>query len=160
MPYLVMFLLCIVFSHISDILMNRKIVKVGTGRKLYNSIGHWISAASLIGLGYVSKDQSTLCVVILTISVGLNSAAYVCFLINHIDLSPNFAGILIGLTNCVSNIMLLLAPIFVGFIVTDAVRCCCCSSVCNHKCSNRLILRCGELLSLFRLDFSSVILFL
>lgn len=122
MPYLVMWVFCIVFSQISDFLISRKIVSVGTGRKLFDAIGHWIPAASLVALGYVSKNQSTLAVVLLTISVGVNSAAFVGYLVNHMDLSPNFAGILVGITNGVANIMSLLAPIFVGFVVTDAVR--------------------------------------
>lgn len=121
MPYLVMWVLCIACSEISDFLMNRKYVSIGTGRKIFNTIGHWVPAASMLGLGYVTKDQSTLAVVLLTISVALNSATYVGFLINHMDVSPNFAGTLMGLTNGLSNIMSLLAPIFVGYIVTDAV---------------------------------------
>lgn len=122
MPYLVMWVLSIVFSEISDRLMNRKYLSVGTGRKIFNTIGHWGAAASLVGLGYVSKEQSTLAVVLLTVSVGINSSAFVGYLINHMDLSPNFAGTLMGLTNCASNIMSLLGPLFAGFIVTDAVR--------------------------------------
>lgn len=101
--------------------MNRKIVSVGTGRKIFNTIGQWVPAASLVALGYVTKEQSNLAVVLLTISVAVNSSAFVGYLINHMDLSPNFAGTLMGLTNCVSNIMSLLGPLFVGFIVTDAV---------------------------------------
>lgn len=121
MPYLVMWVLCMVFSEISDMLMNRKYVSVGTGRKLFNTIGHWLPAASLVGLGYMTKEQSTLAVALLTISVGFNSSVYVGYLINHIDLSPNFAGTLMGLTNCASNIMSLLGPLFAGYVVTDAV---------------------------------------
>lgn len=111
-----------VFSEISDILMNRKYVSVGTGRKLFNTIGHWVPAVTLVALGYVPKDQPTVAVVLLTISVAINASAFVGYLINHMDLSPNFAGTLMGLTNCVSNIMSLLGPLFVGFVVTDAVR--------------------------------------
>lgn len=121
MPYLVMWLLCMAFSELSDFLMNRNCLSVSTGRKLFNSIGHWVPALALVGLGYVSKDTTWLAIFLLTVAVGMNAAAYVGFLINHMDLSPNFAGTLMGMTNCVSNIMSLLGPIFVGFVVTTAV---------------------------------------
>lgn len=122
MPYLVMWILCMVFSEISDFLTNRKYVSVGTGRKLFNSIGLWMPAIALILLGYVTKENTTLAVFLLTLAVALNASAFVGYLINHMDLSPNFAGTLMGLTNCVANIMSLLGPLFVGFIVTDAVH--------------------------------------
>ncbi|XP_039292084.1 putative inorganic phosphate cotransporter [Nilaparvata lugens] len=35
------------------------------------------------------------------------------------DLSPNFAGILMGLTNCASNVASTLAPLFAGFVIKD-----------------------------------------
>lgn len=42
--------------------------------------------------------------------------------VNHIDLTPNFAGTLMGITNCTANCMSILAPLVVGFIVSDEVR--------------------------------------
>lgn len=38
---------------------------------------------------------------------------------NHIDIAPNFAGTLMGITNGLANIMSIIAPLLVGFIVTD-----------------------------------------
>lgn len=38
---------------------------------------------------------------------------------NHIDIAPNFAGILMGLTNGAANIMSIIAPLLVGFVVHD-----------------------------------------
>lgn len=121
MPYFVMWVLCIVFSQLSDFLTNRKYIKIVTARKLFNSIGLWLPALAMIALGYVDRKDTTLAVSMLTLAVGFNSGGYVGYLINHMDLSPNFAGTLMGLTNGVSNIMSLLGPLLVGFIVTDEV---------------------------------------
>lgn len=121
MPYFVMWVLCLVFSQISDFLTNRRYITIGTGRKLFNSIGLWLPALAMIALGYVDRKDTTLAVFMLTLAVGLNSGGYVGYLINHMDLSPNFAGTLMGLTNGISNIMSLLGPLLVGFIVTDEV---------------------------------------
>lgn len=71
----------------------------------------------LIALPYTSN--ATVAVILLTLAVGLNASTYVGYMVNHMDLSPNFAGILMGLTNSIANIMSLLGPISVGFILTD-----------------------------------------
>lgn len=84
---------------------------------------------TLVGLGYVNPDQSELAVVLLCFTVGMNGATYLGFNMNHIDLSPNFAGILMGITNGVANIMSIIAPLIVGFIVTNEVSS---QSICNH----------------------------
>lgn len=122
MPYLVMWILCMIFSEMSDLLTNRKILSVGNSRKIFNTIGLWLPAFAMIALGYVGKDDTELAVFMLTLAVALNAASYVGFLINHMDLSPNYAGIMMGLTNGISNVMSLLGPLFVGVVVTEPVR--------------------------------------
>lgn len=121
MPYFAMWLLCLLFSELSDFLANRRYISNGVARKVFNSIGHWGPAVTLVALGYMTKEQSSLAVALLTLSVAMNGASYVGYLINHMDLSPNFAGTLMGITNAVSNVMSILGPLFVGFVVTDEV---------------------------------------
>ncbi|KAL5286732.1 hypothetical protein ACFFRR_008004 [Megaselia abdita] len=116
LPYFVMCLLCYVFSFIADLLFKRGL-SLSTSRKVFNTIGQWGPAVALIGLGYTT--DATLAIVLLTITVGINSATYLGFQMNHIDLSPNFAGTLMGITNCAANVMSIIAPLVVGFIVTD-----------------------------------------
>ncbi|XP_001360310.3 putative inorganic phosphate cotransporter isoform X1 [Drosophila pseudoobscura] len=119
LPYFCMFCMSFVFSAISAQLNNRNCISTATSRKLFNTIGTWIPMVTLIGLGYTGADQGTLAVVLLCFTVGTNGATYLGFNMNHIDLSPNFAGILMGITNCVGNIMSIIAPLVVGVIVTD-----------------------------------------
>ncbi|XP_054738585.1 putative inorganic phosphate cotransporter isoform X1 [Anastrepha obliqua] len=119
LPYTAMFIMCFVFSTISTILSKKQCIPLSVSRKLFNTIGHWVPMISLIGLAYVGADQTTLAIVLLTITVGINASTYLGFQVNHIDLSPNFAGIMMGITNCAANIMSIIAPLLVGFIVTD-----------------------------------------
>lgn len=79
---------------------------------------------ALIGLAYVSKSQAHLAVGLLTLAVSINAATYLGFQVNHIDLAPNHAGVLMGITNCAANIMSIIAPLVVGFIVSESVCCC------------------------------------
>lgn len=41
--------------------------------------------------------------------------------VNHIDLAPNYAGTMMGITNGGANIVSIFAPLVVGFVVTDEV---------------------------------------
>lgn len=116
-----MWILSLACSEISDFIMRRGYVSVGVGRKIFNTIGLWTPAVLLIGLGYVSKESTSLAVVLLTTAIAFNSASFVGYLINHMDLSPNFAGTLMGCTNAAANVFSILGPMFVGFVVTDAV---------------------------------------
>ncbi|EDW02611.1 GH19794 [Drosophila grimshawi] len=119
LPYFAMFCMCFILSAIAMQLNKRNCISTLTSRKLFNTIGLWVPMLALIGLGYVGSDQSNLAVILLTVTVGFNASCYLGQQINHIDLSPNFAGILMGITNCASCIMSIFGPLLVGFIVTD-----------------------------------------
>lgn len=121
LPYAVMCLLSFFFIYLSKVLARKDNVSLSFNRKFFNSIGHWIPMVSLIALGYVTKEHATLAVVLLTLTVGISAATYLGFQVNHIDLSPNYAGTLMGITNGAANVMSALAPLAVGFVVDDVV---------------------------------------
>ena len=75
----------------------------------------------MLCLYLLPKDRTTV-LVLLTVAVGVNGASYVGFNINHIDLSPNHAGSMMGITNGIANIFSILGPLVVSFVVTDTVR--------------------------------------
>lgn len=117
LPYLAMWLMSLAVCPISDYLINRDYITVSTGRKLFNSFGHWVPAITLIALPFMRG--STEAVTLLTIGIGFNGFTYCGYILNHMDLSPNFAGTLMGLTNTLANIMSILGPLTVGYILTE-----------------------------------------
>ncbi|XP_062135985.1 putative inorganic phosphate cotransporter [Drosophila sulfurigaster albostrigata] len=119
LPYFVMGTLCFVVSPISDLLINRGTISITTGRKLFNSIGQWVPMACLIGLGYMTAGETTEAIVLLTLGVGISAACCCGYLVNHVDLSPNFAGTMMGITNAVASLISILSPLMVGAILTD-----------------------------------------
>ncbi|XP_062548326.1 putative inorganic phosphate cotransporter isoform X3 [Armigeres subalbatus] len=120
LPYLVMWILSMILSPISDFLINRQYLSRVTSRKVFNTIGLWIPMAALLGLAFVPKGEIDLAVALLTMAVGINSATYLGFQVNHIDLAPNHAGTMMGITNCAANIMSIIAPLIVGLVLHDA----------------------------------------
>ncbi|KAL4708199.1 hypothetical protein ACJJTC_005341 [Scirpophaga incertulas] len=122
LPYIAMYILSFVFSWLADFLVNKNVLSLVSSRKIFNTVAFWGPAAALLGLSYLPANSLTLAVVILTITVGLNGAHYVGFMLSHIDLSPNFASTLMGITNCSGAIFSLMAPLTVSVVVKDETQ--------------------------------------
>ncbi|XP_017785014.1 PREDICTED: putative inorganic phosphate cotransporter [Nicrophorus vespilloides] len=118
-PYLALWILSFVFGALSDLFINKGVVSVGTARKVTTSIGLFGPALALLGLGFVSTEDPLAPIVLLVVAVGINSATYCGYQVNHIDLSPNHAGTLMGITNGAANIFSIIAPLSVQFIVPN-----------------------------------------
>uniref|UniRef100_A0A146LC76 Putative inorganic phosphate cotransporter n=1 Tax=Lygus hesperus TaxID=30085 RepID=A0A146LC76_LYGHE len=78
--------------------------------------GHMGPAIALVAASYTGcSPYST--VAILTIGVGLNGGIYSGFKVNHLDISPRFAGILMSFTNFTANMAGLVAPLVAGKLI-------------------------------------------
>nr|XP_018898759.1 PREDICTED: putative inorganic phosphate cotransporter isoform X3 [Bemisia tabaci] len=118
LPYASSFIMGFVFSAIGDRLNNRQVLTRTASKKIWNSIALWGPAVALCLLAFAG-DYEVLALSLLVVAVALNSAVNLGYLSNHLDLSPNFAGTLMGITNGLSNITSISAPLFAGFVVKD-----------------------------------------
>ena len=108
----------------------------GTWRKSSQALGHLIAAAALVACGYVSAggtggsspgsdsgsgdsgdtDQHDAghiyAIVYLCVAVGAGGFALSGFNVNHLDVAPKYAGVLMGVTNTVATIPGFAAPLF------------------------------------------------
>ncbi|XP_065205272.1 sialin-like isoform X2 [Planococcus citri] len=83
-----------------------------------NKRGLWGSAAGLLVLGHL--DNNTLAAVSLYIvSVGIGCCCNVGFNVNHMDLTSNYAGIAMGLSNGIAATGGFGAPLMVSVLVQD-----------------------------------------
>lgn len=115
--------ICSIFiSVIADWMISSKRFSHTSTRKIINSIGQYGPAFCLIAASYTGCNR-VLTVALLTICMGLNGGIYSGFKINHLDITPRFAGILMAFTNCTANLAGLLAPIAAGNIIEGKVSC-------------------------------------
>uniref|UniRef100_A0A1I8QDK8 Putative inorganic phosphate cotransporter n=1 Tax=Stomoxys calcitrans TaxID=35570 RepID=A0A1I8QDK8_STOCA len=119
LPYLIMLLLTFIFGYLADVFHKRQWMSTNFSRKLFNTVGQWLPMISLVALGFCDSSHLVWALAFIVFSVGLNSSSFLGFQVNHLDLSPNYAGVLMGITNCAANVMSILAPLTVGFVVTD-----------------------------------------
>lgn len=115
LPYLAMWLFSMFISHVADWMISSNRFSITATRKIINSIGQFGPAIALIAASYTGCNPP-LTVALLTIGVGLNGGIYSGFKVNHLDISPRFAGILMSFTNCLANLAGLLAPMAAGYI--------------------------------------------
>lgn len=62
---------------------------------------------------------------IASVLIALNTASSAVtsgHIVNHLDLSPRYAAILSGISNGIGQLIAILAPVLVQFIVTNEVR--------------------------------------
>ncbi|KAJ8923275.1 hypothetical protein NQ315_001832 [Exocentrus adspersus] len=118
-PYVMMWMCSLTFSPICDMLINRKIVSRGAARKIFNSIGTLFPAISLAFVGFISQEQAGVAVTLLILTGGLSAGGFCGFQVNHMDLSPNHSGILMGLSNGSTSVFSIISPLIVQYIVTD-----------------------------------------
>ncbi|KAK7591310.1 hypothetical protein V9T40_002923 [Parthenolecanium corni] len=118
LPYLVMWLLQFPVMYIADELVKRRILSISFSRKLWNTIGMWGTSISLVVLGYLDHDKKMAILFYIT-SVAVGCCVNVGFNINHMDLTPNYAGILMGMSNGFAATGGLGGPLIVAYLVKD-----------------------------------------
>ena len=83
------------------------------------TIGQVTPAVGLLGLSYLTGCNSESAVMWLVISVGFNGASYSGYQCNHMELSPNYAGTLMGITNMIGNFAGFITPYVAGVLVNN-----------------------------------------
>jgi len=74
----------------------------------------------LIGLSYLDCTQTALAVVLLLLAVSMSGATYSGHFVNHMDIAPQYAGTIVGISNCIGSISGSIAP-YVASKVTESV---------------------------------------
>jgi len=112
-PYLMMWIFSLLVANVADMTVNKGWASINFVRKASNTIAHCGTALCLIAVAFVgcSKEWTLF---MLTMAVCLEGAQYSGFIINQLDLAPNFAGSLYGVINGISSVNSWLAPLAVA----------------------------------------------
>ncbi|KQK01263.1 probable anion transporter 7 [Brachypodium distachyon] len=97
LPYFNMFIFSNVGGVVADHLITRKILSVTKTRKLLNTIGFVVSAVALMALPSFGTPSGT--VICSSVSLGFLALGRAGFAVNHMDVAPKFASIVMGVSN-------------------------------------------------------------
>ena len=113
LPYIVTWLLMILGGQLADWLRAPHRLRTGTVRKLFCSAGLMIPGLSLIAIGFLGCNRA-LIVFAVVVSIGSSGLAVSGYGVNPLDLAPQYAGTLMGLTNTLATVPGILGPQVVG----------------------------------------------
>ncbi|XP_033640468.1 sialin-like [Asterias rubens] len=117
-PYLALWCVMITSGHIADFLISHQIFSTTTTRKIFTALGLTLPGTFLVFTSYVGCDH-TIAMTLLTLSVtssGLNGSG---ISVNHLDIAPKYAGLLMGISNMVGSIPGFLGPVVAGVLTED-----------------------------------------
>ncbi|XP_045621708.2 sialin isoform X1 [Procambarus clarkii] len=118
LPYLGMWIFSLIVSLAGDSLRRTGTLSTQSVRKLANTIGHVGPAVCLLSLSLVECNRPATIALLFT-AVSLQGGIYTGFMVNHVDIAPNFAGTLFGITNAAATIPGWLAPMTVGALTNN-----------------------------------------
>lgn len=114
LPHLLMTMVVPVGGHLADYLRRRQILTTTLVRKIFNCGGFGMEAVFLLVVGYTRSTP--VAITALTLAVGFSGFAISGFNVNHLDIAPRYASILMGLSNGVGTLAGMLCPIVVEYL--------------------------------------------
>lgn len=112
-PFLLQTVVGCAVAYVTDMLMLKGVTTTNFVRKFCNTASSIGTAVGLIGVCLAGCDV-TLHVTFFTLSVALGGFCTCGYMLSHLDLSPEYAGTLMGIANTISNLSGFLAPLVVG----------------------------------------------
>ncbi len=118
-PYLGQTAACAIAGVLSDWLLVRG-VRVGLVRSLMMVLGMLVPGLVMLGIGF-SKGR-VMAVSLFSFPIALSGFASAGFAVNHLEIAPAYAGVLMGFTNTLANTSGFLGPVVAGATL-DAFGC-------------------------------------
>ena len=101
LPHLIMTIIVPLGGQLADFLRQSQILSTTNVRKIFNCGGFGGEALFLIGVAFARSE--TTAVACLIIAVGCSGFAISGFNVNHLDIAPRYASILMGISNGVGT---------------------------------------------------------
>ncbi|XP_060803924.1 vesicular glutamate transporter 1 [Amyelois transitella] len=116
-PHLIMTSLVPIGGMLADYLRKNNIMTTTNVRKLFNCGGFGLEAFFFVLVAYANNKYSA--TIELTLGVACSGFAISGYNVNHLDIAPRYASILMGLSNGIGTIAGFLVPIVIDYITQD-----------------------------------------
>ncbi|XP_050696725.1 vesicular glutamate transporter 1-like [Eriocheir sinensis] len=111
LPHLVMTIVVPFGGQLADYLRRNKILSTTNVRKIFNCGGFGLEALFLLVVAFTRN--TTIAISSLTLAVGFSGFAISGFNVNHLDIAPRYASILMGISNGFGTLSGMICPIVV-----------------------------------------------
>nr|CAG4643905.1 EOG090X04X8 [Lepidurus arcticus] len=117
LPHLVMTIIVPIGGQLADHLRTNKILSTTAVRKIFNCGGFGLEALFLLFVAYTRN--TTIAITALTFAVGFSGFAISGFNVNHLDIAPRYASILMGISNGFGTLSGMFCPIVVESLTKE-----------------------------------------
>ncbi|OCT58452.1 sialin [Xenopus laevis] len=118
LPYLGCWVFMILAGIMADYMRGKLNFSTKVVRIIFNTLGMLGPAIFLLAAGYTGCNYS-MAVVFLTLSTTLGGFSVSGYGINHLDIAPSFAGLLLGITNTFATIPGMVGPVIAKALTHD-----------------------------------------
>ncbi|XP_047677995.1 vesicular glutamate transporter 3 isoform X1 [Tachysurus fulvidraco] len=119
-PHMVMTIIVPIGGQLADFLRSNKILSTTTVRKIMNCGGFGMEATLLLVVGF--SHTRGVAISFLVLAVGFSGFAISGFNVNHLDIAPRYASILMGISNGVGTLSGMVCPLIVGALTKHKTR--------------------------------------
>ncbi|VVC38183.1 Major facilitator superfamily,Major facilitator superfamily domain [Cinara cedri] len=116
-PYLVMTIILQTTGFFADWLRKKNVLTNTQIRKFFNCSAFLSQAVFMFLVG--NSKNSVESIICLTLGVGLGAFAIPGFMVNPLDIAPQYASIVLGISNTIATIPGIISPMLTGFIVKN-----------------------------------------
>ncbi|KAL3886715.1 hypothetical protein ACJMK2_026693 [Sinanodonta woodiana] len=117
LPYLVMAIVVMISGQIADSLRSKIKVSTERVRKIFTCGAFLCQLIFMIAAGFTRTAVA--CITSLTLAVGFGGFAWGGFSVNHLDIAPQYASILMGISNTFATLPGIISPGLTSLIVED-----------------------------------------
>nr|CAH7751235.1 unnamed protein product [Callosobruchus chinensis] len=119
LPFVANFTLGFIFGYFADAIIRKRIMSLENCRKMYVAISTIGPALCLVSLSFLPENSTVLSCLMMVLHQSFSAAYQGGISMSYLDISPNFCGILMSITNAVSTICDIVVPLLVQVIVTN-----------------------------------------
>uniref|UniRef100_A0A2K6V5T8 Solute carrier family 17 member 8 n=1 Tax=Saimiri boliviensis boliviensis TaxID=39432 RepID=A0A2K6V5T8_SAIBB len=119
-PHMVMTIVVPIGGQLADYLRSRQILTTTAVRKIMNCGGFGMEATLLLVVGF--SHTKGVAISFLVLAVGFSGFAISGFNVNHLDIAPRYASILMGISNGVGTLSGMVCPLIVGAMTRHKTR--------------------------------------
>ncbi|KAF7702137.1 vesicular glutamate transporter 2.2 [Silurus meridionalis] len=120
LPHLVMTIIVPIGGQLADFLRSNNIMSTTNVRKIMNCGGFGMEATLLLVVGF--SHSKGVAISFLVLAVGFSGFAISGFNVNHLDIAPRYASILMGISNGVGTLSGMVCPLIVGAMTKNKTR--------------------------------------
>lgn len=116
-PYLVLGIILFIVGYLADWLQERGFLTTSQVRRYFNCLA-FISQTIFMMLAAYQRNK-VLIIIFITLGASLGALSICGYGVNHLDIAPQYASILMGISNTVATIPGIISPLIAGYIVTE-----------------------------------------